>query len=163
MIKIVDLESALDMLAMSHSYESEDFLREAYLNLNSGEIVYPETEDACEEYDQAEDFLELSGDIADEGYAKMEAFVYSMDEGSVKARLAKAIEGKGAFRRFKNIVFGGGDIELKHAWNWFERRRKRAQIVAWLNHRGVEPEWDGDDIFEQPGLPNKRPDLLRAT
>ena len=72
-----------------------------------------------------------------------------------------AIQGRGAFRRFKEIVYGSGDIELRHAWSWFDTRRRRERIVAWLEAAGVTPEWDCD-IFQPPELPNRRPELLRA-
>lgn len=88
-------------------------------------------------------------------------FVDSLPVAPLRGELAKAIRGRGAWRRFKDMVFGGGNVELKHRWGWFETRRKRECIVDWLRSCGIEPVWDCD-IFEAPPLPDKRVDLLRA-
>ena len=136
----------------------------AYLNLVSGELVWPEDHDESEDYHFSDEHLrlpDLMEDFAGSGYARMESFVISLEPGPVKQQLSKAIEGRGAFRRFKDIVYGSGNIELKLAWQWFETRELREEIVAWLEREGIEPEWDRD-IFEPPSLPNKRPELLQA-
>ena len=91
----------------------------------------------------------------------MKSFVGSLDPGSVRDELTRAISGRGAFRNFKNIVFGGGDVALKHNWHWFETRSQREWIEEWLEDNGIEPKWDRD-IFEPPSLPDKRPELLQA-
>ncbi len=71
--------------------------------------------------------------------------------------IAGAIRGKGAFGRFKNIVFGGRNVELKHQWSWFETRRKRERIEDWLRSCQIEPQWTCD-IFAPPPLPDRRDD-----
>lgn len=94
-------------------------------------------------------------------YGALDEFVDSLADDPQRGKLAQAIRGKGAFRRFKDIVFGGGDAGLKHCWLWFETRRKRERIVEWLRDENIEPEW-GRDILEASPLPDKRADLLRA-
>ena len=102
---------------------------------------------------------DLFEDLSD--YGALEEFVDSLPDDPLREQLAQAIRGKGAFRRFKDIVFGGGNVELRHRWDWFETRRKRERIVDWLRAHNIEPDW-GRDIFEAPPLPDKRGDLLRA-
>jgi hypothetical protein len=94
-------------------------------------------------------------------YGALDEFVDSLPDDPLRGQLARAIRGKGAFRRFKDIVFGGGNVKLKHRWEWFETRRKREHIVEWLRSENIDPQW-GRDIFEAPPLPNKRAVLLRA-
>jgi predicted nucleotidyltransferase len=133
-----------------------------FLDLEAGELVHPEDEDEEDEMMENGNLLQLPDDIY-EGmpYGLLEEFVDSLPDGPLRRELAKAISGKGAFRRFKNIVYGGGSVELRYQWDWFETRRKRERIVEWLRDNDIEPQWDRD-IFEAPPRPDKRADLLRA-
>ncbi len=81
-LNIGDLEMAFDMLEMA----DPDFMDSpchAYLNLTTGEIAWPETEDEAEEFWADENLLELPRDFNDShsGYAAMEDFVASLDDG----------------------------------------------------------------------------------
>jgi hypothetical protein len=106
--------------------------------------------------------MRLPEDIFEDlAHSMLDEFVFSLPDDPLRAELMRAIRGKGAFRRFKDIVFGGGNVALKHQWLWFETRRRRERIVAWLRDENIEPDW-GHDIFEVPPLPDKRADLLRA-
>jgi hypothetical protein len=73
----------------------------------------------------------------------MEEFASSRPEGPQRRELIRALQGQGAFRRFKDIVLAGGDVELKDAWLWFETTRLRQRIVEWLEVHGIAPQWDG--------------------
>jgi predicted nucleotidyltransferase len=165
-LKIFDIESAFESLQMSDPDFPETPVC-AFLNLTNGEIVWPEDDDKLHKFWADENLLRLPDDFDDFGVggnfgnSAMATFVDSLDDGPVRDRLAGAIRGKGAFRRLKDIIFCGGDVALRDAWNWFQTRETREQIVAWLNANGIEPEWDCD-IFEPPNRPDKRPDLLRA-
>lgn len=64
------------------------------------------------------------------------------------------IRGKGVFRRFKQIAFEGGNVELSRRWLWCGKRHKRGPIVRWLEDNNIEPQWDRD-IFQAPPLPGK--------
>ena len=135
----------------------------AFLNLNTGKVHYPEDEEE-ESYWENDEFISLPDDLAGHygrgNYGVMKSFVESLDPGSVQDELTQAISGRGAFRNFKNIVFGGGDVALKHNWHWFETRSQREWIEEWLEENGIEPKWDRD-IFEPPSLPDKRPNFYR--
>lgn len=160
-INISDIENACEELAMGA--DSYDFQFCSALNRRTGEISHMDPDGGDpEEFLDDEDLIELPNDLASEdGYRTMAQFVASLDPGEQRDQLEHAISGKGAFRRFKDIVFGGGDVELKYAWNWFEKCQLRQRITDWLNSEGIDPGW-GDDIFEQPELPSKRPELLEA-
>jgi predicted nucleotidyltransferase len=160
-INIDELEGAFDHLAFADSDLCDEpvFI---FLNLTTGELVWVESGEEAEESGSDKNLLELPEDLHEgRDYAIMEDFISSLEDGPISRKLAQAIGGKGAFRRFRDIVFGGGDVELKYAWNWFETRRKREHIVEWLEACRIAPEWDRD-IFEPPPLPDKRTDLLRA-
>jgi hypothetical protein len=94
-------------------------------------------------------------------YGELDEFVHSLPDEPIRKQLATAIRGKGAFRRFKDIVMDGGNQEIKSQWSWFQTRRKRELIAEWLVDMNIAAEWTFD-IFEAPPLPNKRADLLSA-
>jgi predicted nucleotidyltransferase len=133
-----------------------------FLDLTTGKPVFLESEEEAKPCWEDDNFLELPEDLHEgRGYAIMEDFVCALDEGPLQRELAQAICRKGAFRRFRDIVFGSGDVALKYQWNWFETRRKREHMVEWLESVGIKPDWNRD-IFTPPPLPDKRPDLLQA-
>ena len=68
----------------------------------------------------------------------------------------------GAFRRFKDIIHDGSNVAAKRAWHWFQQRKLREAICAWLEKNQIDPHW-GEDIFQPPPLPDKREPLLEAT
>lgn len=160
-LEIETLEAAFESLAASRPmfYGDHNF---SFLDLTTGEVVAPEDEEETEALFADENHLVLPADLF-EGllYGALDEFVDSLPKDPLRGKLAQAIRGKGAFRRFKDIVFGGGNVELKLRWQWFETRRQRERIIEWLRDENIEPEW-GRDIFEAPPLPDKRTDLLRA-
>jgi hypothetical protein len=134
----------------------------AFLDLTTGAIAHTEDEEETEEMFGDGNFLRLPDDLFEDlQWGALDEFVDSLADEPLRGQLERAISGKGAFRRFKDIVFGGGNVALKHQWSWFETRRKRERIAQWLRDENIEPDW-GRDIFEAPPLPDKRADLLRA-
>jgi predicted nucleotidyltransferase len=135
----------------------------SFLNLTNGKVVAPEDEEESDALLDDENHLLLPDELFEDlsNFDALEEFVDSLPDDPLRGQLKNAIRGKGAFRRFKDIVFGGGNVELKHRWGWFETRRQRERIVEWLRDENIEPDW-GRDIFEVPPLPDKRGDLLRA-
>ncbi|MGB6223436.1 UPF0158 family protein [Haloferula sp.] len=160
-LDMLELESAFEFVtSFDPSYSDEPCV--SFLDLSSGKVVAAESDEELENLLGDQNYIDLPEDLFDDWeYGGLEKFVSSLPDDPQRQQLARAIRGKGAFRRFKNILFGGGNVELKHRWHWFETRRKRERIVDWLHSHQIEPEW-GIDIFEPPPLPDKRPDLLRA-
>lgn len=160
-LDIVELESAFDFITeVDPTCHEEPCV--SFLDLTTGKVVSPEDEDEAEELFRDGNQLLLPEECF-EGleHGGLAGFVSTLPDDPLRRQLEEAIRGKGAFRRFKDIVFGGGNVELKHRWQWFETRRKRERIVGWLRDKNIEPEWD-HDIFEAPPLPDKRAGLLRA-
>jgi predicted nucleotidyltransferase len=161
-LRIVEIESAFDSLADSARDGFDDAPGISFLDLTTGEVRTPEDEDEADACFGDENILQLPDDLfVDMQRELLDRFVATLPEDATRGRLARAIEGKGAFRRFRDIVFGDGNVELKHRWLWFETRQKRERIVEWLRDENIDPEWDRD-IFTEPPLPDKRADLLHA-
>jgi predicted nucleotidyltransferase len=160
-LNMLKLESAFEIVtSIDPSYADEPYV--SFLNLSSGEVVAAEDDEEIDALFRDENHLDLPDHLFENwAYGGLEEFVYSLPEGPQRQQLERVISGKRAFRRLKEIVFGAGNVQLKHRWSWFETRQKRELIVEWLRDHQIEPEWD-IDIFEAPPLPDKRPDLLRA-
>ncbi len=160
-LDIDELESMFDFVTtVDSAYHDGPCV--CFLDLTTGKVVTPEDEEEIDVLFADGNNLMLPADLYESlSYGGLDEFVNSLPDNPLREQLARAIRGKGAFRRFKDIVFGGGNVELKHRWHWFETRRQRECIVEWLRDENIEPEW-GRDIFEAPPLPDKRADLLRA-
>lgn len=155
-IKIQDLEWAFEFLAEVDP-DFVDIPVSSFLDLKTGAVHNPTSEEEVDVLFENDQVLELPKDLFKEidGYRLMENFIPTVADKNIQERLSRAIEGKGAFRRFKDIVFHNADASLAKQWNFFETRHKRERIVNWLTSEGIQPEWDGD-IFQQPVEESKR-------
>ena len=70
-------------------------------------------------------------------YQWLDDFIKSLEDGAVRERMEAAINGKGAFRRFKDILLTLPDERRR----WFEYRdqKMREHIINWVNEQGVVP------------------------
>lgn len=71
------------------------------------------------------------------GYRDMELFIDTVADGPVAGRLARSIQGRGAFRRFKDAMADWPD--LLHRWYGFTDDRHRGRARAWLAAEGYTP------------------------
>ncbi|MBI2906204.1 MAG: hypothetical protein HYX92_00970 [Chloroflexi bacterium] len=74
---------------------------------------------------------------AHEGYGDMEEFIATVRSERLRELLEVAINGRGAFRRFKDVLTR--DPEERERWFKFKSDRVRERIVAWLEEEGIEP------------------------
>jgi len=78
-----------------------------------------------------------------EGYADMEAFIETVTTARLRDQLARAIVGKGAFRRFKDTLLEAP--AERERWFAFQAARQRERAREWLASEGVEP-LDSDPV-----------------
>lgn len=90
-----------------------------------------------------------------EAYEGMRTFAESLDEEDVRDRLFAALEGKGAFRRFKDVLRGAPDLEAR--FFAFQREVLLREALAWLKSIEIEPQ------YELPPLPAPQPAARPAT
>ncbi len=67
----------------------------------------------------------------------MEAFIATLDDAERADRLAVAITGRGAFRRFKDTIARWP--ELAERWYAFSEDRALGRARAWLADHGYTP------------------------
>ena len=88
-------------------------------------------------------------------YQDMVDFADGISERGAGERLSRALEGKGAFRRFKNELYQRHP-ELISAWHAMRDARARVRAVQWLADEGLIEE-DAAERFQQdhrePSLP----------
>ncbi|HYQ28443.1 MAG TPA: UPF0158 family protein, partial [Polyangiaceae bacterium] len=72
-----------------------------------------------------------------EQYRWMERFIPMVEEGELRDQLTSAIDGKGAFRRFKDVLMTYGTE--RERWFAFRSERLRVFMEAWLTAHGLSP------------------------
>src|SRR3569833_493891 len=123
--------------------------QESFLDLENGDllaIVEGEPDAASRRAKVAanpERFLRIDPASSREQYRWMERFVSSVTEPALRERLLVSIDGKGAFRRFKDVLLAfPGERE-----RWFAYRSEvlHFHIQTWLGHMKIEvaspPPW----------------------
>ena len=54
----------------------------------------------------------------------------------LREKLSTALDGRGAFRRFKNVIADYPDYSEK--WFIFRDERTNKKVIEWLNSMGIE-------------------------
>src|SRR5262249_45942059 len=72
-----------------------------------------------------------------EQYRWMERFIATVTEPDLRARLVAAIDGKGAFRRFKDVLMAFP--AERERWFEFRTERLRSCMESWLEAHNIEP------------------------
>jgi len=84
-------------------------------------------------------YLEVPSADSRRGYADMEEFINTVEDESLRGRLEVSIQGKGAFRRFKDVLRGTPE---RDRWHEFRDARLRQRVLAWLDEQGIQPNLD---------------------
>ena len=132
----VDLEELAGIL------EGDPLTAGGRIDIRSGEVwPQPAIEYALEAGEEDEDsaddperWLPVHGEGSREGYRDMELFIASVEHPGRAERLAIAITGRGAFRRFKDeLARSPGELERWHA---LAEERQRGRARSWLAAAG---------------------------
>ena len=132
----------IDIDELCNAMEDHSFDNEYYLDLETGEILFvseymnDEVIDIKnrieEEYERFEQIPQVK---SYEGYRDMEDFIATIDNNRLVDLLEVAIQGKGAFRRFKDVLLNYPDEEEK--WFQFQDSRIEERALEWLDEIGV--------------------------
>ena len=82
-------------------------------------------------------YVEVPRDESRDGYRDMEAFIDTVADTRLQDRLERAIDGRGAFRRFKDEL-RDAPVE-RERWFAFQQSRVRERILEWLADEEIEP------------------------
>ncbi|MFQ5715361.1 MAG: UPF0158 family protein [Candidatus Scalinduaceae bacterium] len=75
-----------------------------------------------------------------EGYNLMAEFADAVEDENLREKLVIALDGKGTFRRFKNVLVNYPDEEKR--WFSFKDEKMKEEITDWLNSIGIKPVKD---------------------
>lgn len=81
-------------------------------------------------------YLEVPQIDSYEGYEDMEAFIETIDDDHLREVLDVAIRGKGAFRRFKDVLLNYP--EQRERWFAFKDEQMRGRALRWLASEAIE-------------------------
>jgi hypothetical protein len=75
-----------------------------------------------------------------EGYHEMQEYIQTLEEGHLSELLEVAIQGSGAFRRFKNVLYNYSEAQD----NWFKfcDVREQQRILDWLASENIQPDFE---------------------
>lgn len=132
----VDLDQLVDVL------EGDPVTGGGYLDLHTGE-VWPQMvfddgpDDEDEDLDDEDRWLPVISEGSRDGYRDMERFTAAIAEPDLADRIARTLEGRGAFRRFRRELTNWPDLEDR--WYAYSAERRRGRARAWLADNGLTP------------------------
>ncbi|MGH3452281.1 MAG: UPF0158 family protein, partial [Haloechinothrix sp.] len=98
--------------------------------------------DEPEDFDDPDAFLAVVGVGSGPGYGDMRDFIGTVTDDALAGRLSVAIQGKGAFRRFKDTLCA--NEYWWGAWLTFSDERQLGRARWWLADAGLRPAAEDD-------------------
>ena len=102
-----------------------------------------------------EAFIKIDPASSREQYRWMEQFVASVEDPQLRERLLIAIDGKGAFRRFKDVLLSYP--QERERWFNYRAALLHCHINQWFDSKGLEPDppcpWGEVEPPEVPAQP----------
>jgi hypothetical protein len=137
----------VDWEALEDAFENNAPEVHSYLHLTTGEVlrVVDGVADPQMHVRIASDgnYLRIDPVSSREQYRWMERFIPLAEDTTLREKLTQAIDGKGAFRRFKDVLMSFGDEREK--WFTFRSERLRTFMEAWLGAHAIKaisrPAW----------------------
>jgi hypothetical protein len=154
-----------DWTALETAFEHNAPETHSYLDLKTGQVLTivdsrPEDEEKRQLVRHSEGrFVHLDPASSREQYRWMERFVQSVEDDALRERLILAIDGKGAFRRFKDVLLSY-PVERDR---WFQYRSNLLHIYIniWLDAHdmalGEPAPWGDPDQPPEPDIPLEKP------
>jgi hypothetical protein len=137
----------VDWEALEDAFENNAPEVHSYLHLTTGEVLRV-VDGVADPQMHARisadpNYLRIDPVSSREQYRWMERFIPMVDDTELRGKLAHAIDGKGAFRRFKDVLMTYA--EDRERWFAFRSERLRTFMEAWLNahaiHAVPRPGW----------------------
>jgi hypothetical protein len=133
----------IDFNDLCDSMENSSYENKYYLDLDSGEILF------VLDYSDDEDNIKVKRQIKKnprryepipqvesyEGYEDMEDFIITVEDEHLAELLEVAVNGKGAFRRFKDVLLNYP--EERERWFKFKDEKMERRAREWLEDIGV--------------------------
>jgi len=131
----------VDWEALEDAFENNAPEVHSYLHVVSGEVLRVVDGIADPEMHAriASDtaYLRIEPVSSREQYRWMERFIPMVEDPGLRAQLSQAIDGKGAFRRFKDVLIAF--TTERERWFAFRSERLRVFMEAWLAANAMRP------------------------
>jgi hypothetical protein len=153
-----DREVPVDWEALEDAFENNAPEVHSYLHLETGEVLRVVDGIADPEMHSriATDasYMRIDPVSSREQYRWMERFIPMVEDAPLRDRLTHAIDGKGAFRRFKDVLMSHGPE--RERWFAFRSERLRVFMEAWLSAHALSP-------IARPNWPAETPPKAKET
>ncbi len=131
----------IDWEALEDAFENNAPEVHSYLHISTGEVLRVVDGIADPEMHTRiasdSNYMRVDPVSSREQYRWMERFIPMVDDTELRNRLAQAIDGKGAFRRFKDVLMAHGPE--RERWFAFRSERLRVFMEAWLTAHALNP------------------------
>ena len=119
--------------------ENNSYEVEYYLDLETGEILF--VSEGMDDEETGKLKIQIGEELGRyelipkaesyEGYRDMQAFIATVEDDHLSELLEVAINGKGAFRRFKDVLLNYP--EERERWFQFKDDRMKERALEWLD------------------------------
>ena len=131
----------VDWEALEDAFENNAPEVHSYLHLGTGEVLRVVDGIADPEMHARialdSEYVRVEPVSSREQYRWMERFIPMVEDEELKQKLMRAIDGKGAFRRFKDVLMGF--VQEREQWFVFRSERLRVFMEAWLAAHAFKP------------------------
>ncbi|MFT4135874.1 DUF4440 domain-containing protein [Microbacterium sp.] len=129
-----------DIADIMHSSKMDGYVdpvsREVHTRLDDGFYGDDDQDDI------ADDWIRIDAADTAEEYEDMVDFAAAVTDTPQRIRLMRALEGRGAFRRFRDEVHRDGDIG--RLWHRFPDARREMRVASWLADVDLIPHEESD-------------------
>lgn len=149
----------VDWEALEDAFENNAPEVHSYLQLRTGEVLRVVDGIADPEMHSRiasdSDYLRVEPVSSREQYRWMERFIPIVEDTDLRQKLVSAIDGKGAFRRFKDVLMG--HVQERERWFAFRSERLRVFMEAWLSAHSLQPVARPVTVVEEPEFQESQP------
>jgi cellulose biosynthesis protein BcsQ len=129
----------IDLDELCSAMSDSSYEHEYYLDLETGEIIFLSEHTDDEEIGEPKDKIDKEPDRYEqipkleshEAYKEMQDFITTVKDERLVALLKVAINGKGAFRRFKDVLLDYP--EERERWFQFKGAKEQKRALEWLD------------------------------
>lgn len=87
--------------------------------------------------EQNERYVRIPERTSASAYRTMSGFIETVHETVLRENLSEALKGKGAFRKFKDILIDSP--KERKRWHGYNAKEMKKEIIAWLHSLGINP------------------------
>jgi len=168
----------VDMAELEAAFEDASWEMNYYLDLETGEVITVTDEmrlywEEPPDYplpDWQQEWVEMAKQVEDgygsryvsvpqgdsrQGYQDMERFISTVQDDCLREQLWRAIEGRGAFRYFKDVL--ADHPRERERWFDFKNEQVRWRVLNWLESIGIEPTIEPESESEEETPPAPPP------